>query len=578
MKHWIEKTEENIYIVTAPSYRLAVRAHSFDVSIAENRFCTLDVRTSLPQTSDTLSEIGEHEPEFPVLTAVEEQTGEITFTWCGKSDLWEKKIYVLHCDFLRFTYTVTVCGKGDVDSVQYFSGDRTGAKPGSAYEFSEGFTPCVSWYNEEDYRFRASMDCHRWSVLMVPPMFSYSFGMTGVRDRLSLGLVAQRGEHNFHAFDYKVVRHEWGSGFYLTTDQSGHTHVDGTWTAPAIIGYGAANEDDALRKYTDYYFTSGIAKPHTTGLPPRFWQGPMLCGWLEQAMRVGDPAFPGMTITELAREELYETLAGKLSKYDMHPTALIIDDKWQAHYATDEADPGKWKDLRAFVDRRHREGIHTMLWFKLWDPDGWDAKLCVTADNGEVRIDPSTPEFLENLDRALYRILSADDGCYDCDGFKLDFAFINPIGRRVKTFSGKYGVELLYDMMAYIYNKAKEIKPYALVNCSPCHPYFAHICDQARLHDYDSKNRDNREDLEMRARMFSLAMPGVLLDTDNAGFNTYRDTMRWQMDQHMIGVPDLYALSGNDSCPLGDEDFLAISAMWREYGKRIDLLYDAQPE
>ena len=76
----------------------------------------------------------------------------------------------------------------------------------------------------------------------------------------------------------------------------------------------------------------------------------------------------------------------------------------------------------------------------------------------------------------------------------------------------------------------------------------------------------------MRGRMFSLAMPGVLLDTDNSGFNTHRDTMRWQMDQAMIGVPDLYALMGNESCPLTDEDFLAISAMWKEYARKIDLL------
>jgi hypothetical protein len=44
------------------------------------------------------------------------------------------------------------------------------------------------------------------------------------------------------------------------------------------------------------------------------------------------------------------------------------------------------------------------------------------------------------------------------------------------------------------------------------------------------------------------------------------------MDQAMIGVPDLYALMGNESCPLTDEDFLAISAMWKEYARKIDLL------
>ena len=70
-------------------------------------------------------------------------------------------------------------------------------------------------------------------------------------------------------------------------------------------------------------------------------------------------------------------------------------------------------------------------------------------------------------------------------------------------------------MMLYIYERAKIEKPHALVNCSPCHPYFSHICDQARLHDYEPKNRNCLEDLQMRARLFSTAMPGTL-DADAA--------------------------------------------------------------
>lgn len=77
----------------------------------------------------------------------------------------------------------------------------------------------------------------------------------------------------------------------------------------------------------------------------------------------------------------------------------------------------------------------------------------------------------------------------------------------------------------------------------------------------------------MRGRLFSTAMPGVLLDTDNAGFNSRRDTMRWMLNQCSVGVPDLYALSSTAACPLDDADFAAIAEVWREYSSRIDAMY-----
>ena len=129
-------------------------------------------------------------------------------------------------------------------------------------------------------------------------------------------------------------------------------------------------------------------------------------------------------------------------------------------------------------------------------------------------------------------------------------------------------------MMADIYSAAKAVKPEALVNCSPCHPYFAHICDQARLHDYEPKNRNNRADLSMRARLFSTAMPGVMLDTDNAAFHSHRDTMEWMLSQPQIGVPDLYAARSFRSCTLDDEDFAAIAQVWDAYNARIDAMYE----
>lgn len=572
MRNFVTHASDGTYTVQAAMYTLHIVGHTVVVSIENNRFATLDVRCAVPMTNngDTGS-IPDNEPNLPTLTNVEEANGKAVFTWENESSLWHKT-YRLTCDYLRFRFELTLHGQGRVDEIWYFSGDR-GSRWGSGYEFQEGFTPCVSWYNEEDYHFKASTNCHRWSVLMVPPMFCYAFKCENSTRRLGLGLVAEKGEHNFHSFDYRSSPiGSFHSGFALVTDQMGHATVNGDWTAPAIVGFSGDDQWDILNQYTDYYFQTGIAQPRNRENQPRFWYGPMICGWIEQIERSIES---GRTISEpdMCRQEMYETMVEEMHKYDLHPTALIIDDKWQNHYATDVVNTDKWQDLRGFVDARHKEGIHTMLWFKLWDPDGWDEKLCVHTDNGELRLDPSTPEFLANLDEVLHRLLSADEGCYDCDGMKLDFAFINPIGRKVHTHSGKYGVELLYEMQAYIYEKSKEIKPYALINASPCHPYFAHICDQARLHDYNYNNRNNREDLVTRGKMFSAAMPGVLLDTDNAGYANYRDTMHWLLTQPLTGVPDLYSLIGTATCPMDDSDFFALSQLWQEYTDKIDRLY-----
>mgnify|MGYP003299673411 CR=1 FL=1 len=96
-----------------------------------------------------------------------------------------------------------------------------------------------------------------------------------------------------------------------------------------------------------------------------------------------------------------------------------------------------------FIDKYHDQGIKAVLWFKLFDPEGLPPELCVTTEEGELRTDVSNPAYLRILDEVLYRLLSADEGCYNADGFKIDFGFLNPIGRSVKTYSGKYGAKVM---------------------------------------------------------------------------------------------------------------------------------------
>ena len=282
------------------AYELAVENAKIGVILDGTMIARLDVRSAVHQTNDANETVKDVEKDIPTLLSCEKNGAVTTFVWKNRSSLWDEKTYTLTCDPLRFTYKVTVKGHGRVDGVEYFTGDVTEHGHGSDYEFSHGFTPCISWYNKEDYYFKASEPCHRWSVLMVPPMFCYSFRCERMTRQLMLGLVAQRGEHNFHSFDYTPTSSLWKYGFYLSTDQHGHTVVDGQWEAPAIIGTGAEDEFEAMKKYSAYYFSSGIAKTKKAAVPPKFWHGPIACGWIEQ---MAHPEIP-IAMMDLARESL----------------------------------------------------------------------------------------------------------------------------------------------------------------------------------------------------------------------------------------------------------------------------------
>ncbi|MBE6598628.1 MAG: hypothetical protein E7638_04215 [Ruminococcaceae bacterium] len=575
----ITKHDNGTISVKGASYDLLVRGHIVDVIICGTAFASLDIRTAVEKTNDDLSVTPDVEETVPTLHSLESKQGEAMFKWTGKSSLWEKE-YTLVCTYTRFRFYVKIKGQGRVDSVNYFSGNMAEKGFGSGYEFSYGFVPNKAFSDsEEDYTFRASVNCRRSNKtngFMIPPMHMYSFRCEGIGDRLALGLVAEKGEHNFHNLYYNISPlYNLRSGFYLTTDQDGHTYVDGEWTAPYIIGYSATDDYNACRKYSDYYFASGIAEARRNTVYPRFWHGPIVCGWIQQ----GTHAFKEnlRNYAPYCQEWVYEDIVEKCRKNDLHPQALIIDDKWSEEYSNYVVDKERFPDLRAFVDRRHAEGIHTMLWFIMWEAEGWEDKsMWITDDYEHNVLDPSDPRVLENIDKSIERIFSSAEGCYDCDGIKMDFAFMNPKGRGFKTYSGKYGCELLYDYMERIYTKAKEIKPYALINNSACHPYFAHLCDQARLHDYVPQNRRNPEDLSARGKIFSISMPGVLQDTDNSAFVTRRDSMRWQLNQQTVGVPDLYAIDPTPTFDINADDLGAIAEVWREYSAKIDAMYSEE--
>lgn len=563
--------------IEAATYALRVTADKIHVRLCGEDIAVLDPRSSV-NTVGKGDDTNKDAEKGELSLAKSKEKDCYVYTWSSSSSLWTKKEYVLKCFDTHFEYFIRLSGKGDVDSVNYFSGDISSPWHGSHYEFAEGYAPIATIDDREKYYFSSAYSFVRFSYLMVPPMFCYAFRTEDIAPWLALGLAAKPGEHQFVQFDY----HTNNNKFYLSTDNAGHTKINGTWESPKIIGYSAEDEFACMRKYADYYFDNGLAQkklPQAPNQVPRFWHGPMFCGWIEQGVLA---AKEGGSCFDHACEKSYKKIQKLIEEQQLKPTIMIIDDKWQKEYGTLEVDPNKWTDLRGFVDEQKAKGIHVLLWFKMWDSEGLPEDMCVKGvapvpvmanSANRPMTDPTNPKYREFLKKAIYHLLSSDEGCCNADGFKLDFAFFQPTGRAIQSYDGKYGVELFHELVSYIYQCAKEAKPEAIINCSPCHPYFAHVCDQARLHDYDGHWRNNFECMQHRQKLYAMAIPNTLVDTDGSGFYSRRDTLRYIRRCTELGIPDLYEISDNVNLTFTEEERAEIRNSWENYSAKIDAMY-----
>lgn len=569
------EVKDGKYIVKTDTYQIAMSDECIDFIIAGEVLAGLRPVSSVNTCGDEDATNNDAENIGITLSAGDEN-GVPTYIWTSSSTLWEKKEYIIRCYESHFEYSIRLTGKGDVDTVNYFSGNLSEGKRGSMYEFDQGFTPIVTVTGTKQCYFSAMEDMQEFSYLMVPPMFVYSFTTPGVAEKMVFGLVADKGEHNFTEFNYKTEYDRFRRRFWFWTDQSGHVTVDGTWETPRVICYTAESDMAALKVYSDYYYTNGIAKQKDpTEKKHRSWYGPIACGWIEQ-LAYGNEHKLNIGQPDLAREDVYKNFLSLLKKRNLSPTLMIIDDKWQTKYGTAVPNKEKWPDLRKFIDDTlENHGIRTMLWFKLWDSEGLDEDMCM-YDQKEDRLvaDPTNPKYRKFLKDTIYHLISSDEGCCNAYGFKLDFAFCQPHGRKAKSYSGKYGVELFLELISYIYKCVKEVKPEAVVNCSPCHPLFAPYVDHARLHDYYPDLRRCVEEFQFRKEIYEIAMPGVLIDTDGAAFSSYRDTMRFMRLAPTIGIPDMYCISPTPALALSDKDWESVSTVWADYSKRIDRMFE----
>jgi len=493
---------------------------------------------------------------LPMKSLQATKIGEKTvYTWCTVSNLWSKKEYILEVAPAWARFYVRVEGEHLVDSLDFFGGRAD-------YEASGYLLPVA---NHADYQTNLHIITDPATLELgyfTPPAYVYPFYMADCGGWLGVGLAAKEGDYNFHQFSYQPAAGKCG----FTLPLYGKTAVKGSWESQSLLFLPAADGYDAVKAYSDWHYSQGFCRKPDRSRIPSWWASPIFCGWGEQGAIA---ARDGGSIYDHAAQKDYEEMSARLDALDLHPGILIIDDKWQKEYGTALPDPAKWPDLRAFTDAEHQKGRHVLLWFRSWYPEGLSQAECIEYLCTACGADPTAEAYRKRIRDTFRTLLSDGGGCYNCDGFKVDFANCMPLGNFVSCRGGVYGVELLKKWFSLLYSAAKAAKPDALINCSCAHPYFAEVTDQARLHDYRGDQRSCVELMTHRAKLIRAALGDILIDTDAGGTGSHRDFLRFIKAQPSLGVPDLYYLSPAGDVPFDKADFDIIRKVWENYRNKI---------
>jgi alpha-galactosidase len=183
-------------------------------------------------------------------------------------------------------------------------------------------------------------------------------------------------------------------------------------------------------------------------------------------------------------QQVYDTLPTVKS---MGFTWVTLDDGWQNNYGDWQLDPKKFPhsdaDMRAMVDRIHREGFKAQLW---WSPLSAVPESKLLQDEPELALEnrdgsrrkiswwnsyylcPANSRVVE-YHKELVRKILVDWGF---DGLKLDGQHMNGVPACYNPAhhhkSPEDSVEALPEFFREIYDAAQKAKPGALVEFCPC--------------------------------------------------------------------------------------------------------------
>ena len=492
-----------------------------------------------------------------------------------RSTLWERAAVTIDCTDAQVELRATVSGRGrlaaaDLLALRSVMSDRpTGLlpsgyavgrvtklfcpNPAHATGIRPVYEPAVLGVTGDGEPGR-----HHWFFTPAPLYLAWAQDDEG--EWLDLGIAAPVDELTFVEAGYAPR----DGGFHLRLEYEGHTEVAGEFEAPALaFTVGVPNPVTGLRRHRDDLAARGAAPPVAERERPRWWTEPIFCGWGEQFHLFESS---GVSPMAQATQANYDSFLATLEREGLRPGIVVLDDKWQTAYGTNEPDPAKWPDLKAWVAQRHEEGRHVLLWWKAWDPEGLPPELCIrNPDGAPVAVDPTNPAAREEVARQVRALLSPDG--LDADGLKVDFTARTPSGRHLETQAESWGIALLHRLLDVVYRAAKEAKPDALVITQAPHPAFVDVADMIRLNDMIGGHDSVVPQMTFRADVTRAALPELLIDTDDWRIPSREAWREYLAMKHELGVPSLYYATHVDMTgePLEAGDYDALREAWERW-------------
>jgi len=519
----------------------------------------------------------------------------VEVTW--NSSIWDEKKHVYRYHNHQLEHWIEITGKGILSNLTYLSGTVDGAERGSIPGFGAVSVGCPNFIDKplshpsEFTGISAGNVTELWGSALNGGPLMFAFGEIAQKGWLAAGLHVQPGEYGFQSMSWNRKRpnalaepDNIVGPAAISLDYPGKEEVNGTWTSPRLVFFVAESEEACLRAYCEQLYESGLVAA-TGGRVHDWWADPIFCTWHEQValgqlemaggVRGMGQQEDGAKYTDECTQANVEHWLRILDDHDIKPGTIILDANWQKDLESNLVDTAKFPDLRGFIDERHREGQHVVLWMAAWSTKGLPPEWCVLREGEPVAADPTCPAYRDHVEEMMFRMLGDGPGCYNGDGLKIDATYRTPEGPGLKSHQDVYGFELLHAYLKLIHDTAKSAKEDALVSIYCANPYFADCCDMVRVGDLYTFRGDPRHTLQWRAQVIGAALPHALIDTDGCFRFSMRDDVE-ELLEHQVaaGVPCLYqaenlvqmrAFCPNRTRKLTAGDYEAIRRSWAAY-------------
>ena len=536
-----------------------------------------------------------------VLNQIEENNDKTNLTFSIKSTLWEEKEVNIELYDNYILYGVSVKKNDErILNVNYF---LNRSSESNQTEFEKIYVPRFDWTRGKVFikpSENDSLGCQQW---LSPPPFCYVLNDDNVN--ASIGIVAKEGEYNFLSFDYNGIDES-----FFTLSYEGHTKVQNSFQTPKIrIGFDTGDVNVSVDEYIKWLRANNYLKKEADKDIPSWWKEPIFCGWgqMRYDYRMDHDKRENGTfinVTNYCTEKIYTNYMEALENNNINPGTIIIDMGWAENPALYEPSKNRWFDVRGFIDRQHQLGRKVLLWYTPVVTQGLPIDACMTLNGRAVAPDPTSPKYKEIMKEQIKKMLSAEDGCLNADGFKIDFtqntpsengvfrnylnnfwALINTEDDKyiysslkertelIKTHGNKWGVEILKEYITVLYENMKEVKNDSVLITHTANPYFAEVVDILRLNDLQGECDNVLDIMKNRAIISKMCSRNWLIDTDN---DLMFDKSKWRdyiQLQPQLGIPDTYYITAIATSyeEFDEDDYELLRTVWSNYRKEVGL-------